>query len=65
MDDKVVFRDIKGVPYYERKPTNADRIRSMIDEELAKFLYIKTCEDGYPMFDTISAWLEWLKTEAD
>ena len=47
------------------KITNADRIRSMTDEELARFLYIKTCEDGYPQFDNIPRWLEWLKQEAE
>ncbi len=41
--------------------TNADRIRNMTDEELARFLYIKTCEDGCPQFDIISGWLNWLK----
>lgn len=44
--------------------TNADRIRQMSDKELAKFLYIKTCEDGYPQFDNIPGWLNWLKQES-
>ena len=43
--------------------TNADRIRSMTDMELAKYLYVKTCEDGYPQFDNIPEWLNWLKQE--
>lgn len=38
--------------------TNADRIRSMSDEDLADFIYDKT-EDG-----SYKAWLEWLKREA-
>ena len=51
--------------HYRPKPiTNADRIRAMTDKELAKFLYIKTCEDGYPQFDNIPGWLDWLKQEA-
>ena len=48
---------------YRPKPTNADRIRSMTDKELAKYLYVKTCEDGYPQFDNIPEWLNWLKQE--
>lgn len=57
-----------GTHYKPRKPrnkTNADRIRAMTDAELAKFLYIKTCEDGCPQFDIISGWLNWLKQEAE
>jgi len=49
---------------WERKPiTNADRIRAMADEELAEYLYIKTCEDGYPQFTSRNDWLDWLKQE--
>lgn len=43
--------------------TNRDRFLAMTDEELAEFLYVKTCEDGYPQFDTTQGWLEWLKEE--
>ena len=39
--------------------TNADRIRSMSDEELAEFIYDKN-EDG-----SYEAWLEWLKKEVE
>ena len=50
---------------FKRKPkTNYDRIISKTPEELARFLYVKTCEDGYPQFDTIPGWLDWLKQEA-
>ena len=45
-------------------PTNADWIRTMTDEELAEFLYVTTCEDGYPQFDTTQGWLNWLREEA-
>ena len=49
----------------KRKPkTNADRIRAMTDEELARYLYTKTCEDAYPQFENIPEWLDWLKEEA-
>lgn len=50
----------------EVKPqTNADRIRAMSDEELAEYLYVKTCEDGYPQFTSRNDWLEWLRQEAE
>ena len=39
--------------------TNADRIRAMTDEELAKFLYE---EADYPKEEY---WLEWLKQEVN
>jgi len=54
-----------GRMYTPPNPTNADRIRAMTDEELARFLYIKTCEDGYPQFDNIPSWLDWLKQEVE
>ena len=47
---------------YEARPkpqTNSDRIRSMTDEELAKFLYEET---DYPKEEY---WLDWLKQEAE
>lgn len=47
------------------EPTNADRIRSMTDEELAEYLYIKTCEDGFPQFTTENDWLDWLRQEVN
>ena len=50
-------------------PTNADRIRSMTDEELAEFLCHNSkcgncnasefCHDGH------TGWLDWLKQEAE
>ena len=46
------------------EPTNADCIRAMTDEELAEYLYVKTCEDGYPQFTSRNDWLDWLKQEA-
>lgn len=45
--------------------TNAGRIRSMTDEELAEYLYIKTCEDGFPQFTTENDWLDWLRQEVN
>lgn len=53
------------------KQTNADRIRSMTDEELAKFIYEQAdcfCAARYGVCikdeDTCrAAWLKWLKEE--
>ena len=43
---------------YYREKTNADHIRSMSDEKLAKFLEVV----GYDMMDARAAiWLNWLK----
>lgn len=44
-----------------QKKTNADHIRAMTDEELAEYLFIKTCEDGFPQFTTKTDWLDWLR----
>ena len=43
-------------PKMKPKPTNADRIRSMSDEELARFL-----GDEPPYFSTYEKYLDWLK----
>lgn len=44
--------------YEKGNPTNADRIRSMTDEELAYFMAnIEPCRE--------SAWLDWLKQEVE
>lgn len=63
-------------PHRQKKQTNADRIRSMTDEELAEFLEAQTslahnygyeCADGEPDFpDGIPAnydYLTWLQQE--
>lgn len=47
------------------EPTNADRIRAMSDEELAKKIsgvesFALTCDGGWPP----EKWLDWLKQEA-
>ena len=58
------------------KPTNADRIRAMSDEELAKvFDRASSCPPGEvearggdcyrPRYECRDCWLEWLKREAD
>ena len=43
-------------PY--RSPTNADRIRKMSDDELAKFLATKFNDDFYGCPDLILQWLQ-------
>jgi len=51
------------------EPTNADRIRSMTDEELAELLvstdgdFPPNCED-VPVRKLEAYWLDWLKQEA-
>ena len=72
-------RRIKPNFVSKRKPkTNADRIRSMTDEELAKFMgELPCCPPGadlkelcYPMDSCegtdlqVQCWLEWLRQEA-
>jgi hypothetical protein len=52
----------------ENRQTNADRIRSMTDEEMAEFLYGGCCREGetFPCPDVgcKKCWLDWLKEEA-
>lgn len=53
-----------------KKQTNADRIRTMTDEELAEFLK-DVKEDyqwknpDYPSEDDFGAWVEWLQSEVE
>lgn len=52
-----------------KKQTNADRIRSMSDEELAVFIdHVSGCpprhEDCIESGDCEACWLDWLKQEA-
>lgn len=53
------WENIKSKFEPKHKTTNADRIRSMTDEELADFIYDKN-EEG-----SREAWLAWLKEEVD
>lgn len=50
----------------QRKPqTNADRVRSMSDEELAEWIADDLIEPGYNTKEqTVKMWLNWLKEEA-
>ena len=60
--------------FNRKKPTNADRIRAMSDEELAELpweydfqCYMcpnkPLCDDGYKTCKEL--WLDWLKQEVD
>lgn len=55
------------IDFAERKPqTNADRIRSMSDEELAKILGNKCiCPPTSECVDCVDCWLEWLQQPAE
>lgn len=50
-------------PCKDETPSNADRIRSMTDEELAEFIYNELAEPGYGI--TTEHWLNWLRKEAE
>ena len=52
--------------HYKPKPiTNADRIRSLSDEELAEWIADDLIEPGYNTREqTVKMWLKWLKEEA-
>lgn len=73
-DDKCEFYSDygKGIVSYcdfddceEKKPSNADRIRAMSDEELAKWIAFETEGIGFDSFEEFEkGWLEWLKEEA-
>lgn len=60
-------KELTACPSYKRM-TNADRIRAMTDEELAKWLCteIGCCNCNYLFSDKCdngNAWLDWLKQE--
>lgn len=49
----------------DSKPTNADRIRNMSDEELAEFLGIHDLSLEDNDLPVPNDWLEWLRSEAE
>lgn len=53
-------------PYTIKLMINADRIRAMTDEELAKYLD-RVCHDLWQMFvkDPQKMWLDWLKQDIE
>ena len=58
----------EGSHYKPKQITNADRIRSMTDEELAEFLdsIVQDWHQGTAQIGDriIDSWLDWLKEEA-
>lgn len=53
-------------PKERKKQTNADKIRQMTDEELAKWIARQTTEGGRTIPDeTYKCWLDWLKQEVE
>lgn len=48
---------------YKTKQTNADRIRAMTDEELARFLDNNETKNYFGEYLGKLGWLEWLKEE--
>ena len=71
-DEEVVSWCVLG-PCKDEKPSNADRIRAMTDEELAEYHSNKCgCPHDPIVFGCrmatigcIGCWLDWLKEEAD
>jgi len=74
-DEEVTSWCVQG-PCENERPSNADRIRAMTDEELDKFLgevqwdvanYCGgiTQKQEYPVPEQVGAWLEWLKKESE
>lgn len=73
--------DCKGCRYYKNladnhcigcdgsgytKQTNADRIRSMADEELAEWIVRRTEGYGFDGYnESVKAWLKWLREECN
>lgn len=73
-DDEVTSWCVQS-PCKDEKPSNADRIRAMSDEELAKLLVrVAGCRDGMTRENAIklcnkiihcdTCWLNWLREEA-
>ena len=64
--DPATCQAVDHCPQATPPKTNADRIRSMSDEELAKKIsgiesFALTCGGGWP----IEKWLDWLKREVN
>ena len=57
----------KDCPYRTEPITNADRIRSMTDEELAELIVVKVKDIHHQGMRELaySAWLEWLQKPAE
>ena len=63
--DEVNDLMVEGLKRVKRQ-TNADRIRSMTDEELAEWMVHKTEGNGFKGYEqSVLAWLKWLKSPAE
>lgn len=64
-DDESTSWCVEG-PCGDQMPSNADRIRSMSDEELAKILGNKClCPPTSECVNCVACWLEWLQKPAE
>ena len=63
-DEEVVSWCVQGPCQYE-KPSNADRIRAMTDEELAEWINQHDCHTNLYGYDPKDAILNWLKQGVD
>lgn len=62
MEDMSIIR--KQVKALNKKPSNADKIRSMTDEELARWIADELIEPGYyAKGQAYELWLDWLRQE--
>lgn len=64
------LRELQREIEIDYKPTNAERIRSMSDDELAEFLRnvkedYQWSNPDYPGEDDFGAWVEWLQSETE
>lgn len=70
LDYKETLKVLQSEMEVDYQPTNADRIRSMSDEELAELLkHVKSdyqwSNPDYPSEDDFGAWVEWLQEEVE
>lgn len=63
-DEEAVSWCVQG-PCKDEKPSNADRIRVMTDEELAEWINKHDCHTNLYGYDPKDAILDWLKQEVD
>mgnify|MGYP003302293439 CR=1 FL=1 len=63
--EAVITKPVSGALIKPKPKTNADRLRTMSDEELAGYL-ANVCYDLWKMFvaDPEKMWLDWLRQEA-
>ena len=62
-DDEVTSWCVQS-PCKDEKPSNADRIRAMSDEELADWIETIAPSGTYQFWLNGKTWLQWLKQEA-